>query len=61
MQMKQRINLKWQRINLQNVQAAQYQKKNNQNLSGRPKQTFLQRRHTDGQQTHEKMLNLAHY
>ena len=27
----------------------------------RPKQTFLQRRHADGQQTHEKMLNTAHY
>ena len=28
---------------------------------GRPKQTFLQRRHTDGPQTHAKMFNLAHY
>ena len=27
----------------------------------KPKQTFLQRRHTDGQQMHEKMLNIAHY
>ena len=27
----------------------------------RPKQTFLQRRHTDGQQKHEKILNIAHY
>ena len=26
-------------------------------MSGRVKQTFLQSRHTDGQQTHEKMLN----
>ena len=26
-----------------------------------PKQTFLQRRHTGGQQAHEKMLNKAHY
>ena len=25
------------------------------------KQTFLQRRHTDGLQTHEKMFNIAHY
>ena len=25
-------------------------------MSGRPKQTFLQKRHTDGQQAHEKML-----
>ena len=30
-------------------------------MSRRPKQTFLQRRHTDGQQTHEKMLNTTHY
>ena len=28
---------------------------------GRPKQTFLQRKYTDGQQIHEKMLNTAHY
>ena len=27
----------------------------------RHEQTFLQRRHTDDQQTHEKMLNTAHY
>ena len=27
----------------------------------RHKQTFLQRRHTDGQQTHEKMLHTVHY
>ena len=26
-----------------------------------PKQTFLQRRNTDGQQAHEKMLNIANY
>ena len=29
-------------------------------MSGRPKQTFLQRRHTVGQQKHEKMY-IAHY
>ena len=55
-----------QRINLQNIQAVhttQYQKNKqpNQKVGKRPKQTFLQRRHTDGQQTHEKMLNTAHY
>ena len=27
----------------------------------RTKQTFLQRRHTDGQQTYEKILNITHY
>ena len=43
----------WQRINFQNIQAAhttQYQKNKqpNQKVRKRPKQTFLQRRHTDG-------------
>ena len=26
-----------------------------------PKQTFLQRKYTDGQQIHEKMLNISNY
>ena len=30
-------------------------------MDRRPEQTFLQRRHTDGQKTHEKMLNIANY
>ena len=30
-------------------------------MGRRPNQTFLQRRHTDGQQTHDKMLNTAYY
>ena len=30
-------------------------------MGQRTKQTFLQRRHTDGKQTHEKMLNITHY
>ena len=30
-------------------------------MGGRLRQTFLQRRHTDGQQTHEKMLTITHY
>ena len=33
----------------------------NQKMGGRPKQTFLQRRHPDGQQAHEKTLNTAYY
>ena len=33
----------------------------NQKMGRLPKQTFLQRRHADGQQTHEKMLNIIHY
>ena len=55
-----------QGISLQNIQtahAAQYQKNKqpNQKMGRRSKQTFLQRRHTDGQQAHEKMLNIAKY
>ena len=43
----------WHRINFQNIQAThttQYQKNKqpNQKVGKRPKQTFLQRRHTDG-------------
>ena len=30
-------------------------------MARRPKETFLQRRHTDGQKTHEKMLNITNY
>ena len=30
-------------------------------MSQRTKQTLLQGRHTDGQETHEKMLNITHY
>ena len=34
-------------------------KQPNQKMGRRPKQTFLQRRHTDGQQTRENMLGLT--
>ena len=45
--------MKKQRINIQNIQAAhatQYQKNKqpNEKMGKRPKQTFLQGRHTDG-------------
>ena len=30
-------------------------------MGKRPKQTFFQRRHTDGQKAHEKMFNIANY
>ena len=30
-------------------------------MGGRTEQPLLQRRHTDGQQAHEKMLNIANY
>ena len=36
-------------------------KKKNQKMSRRPKQTSLHRRHTDGQQAHEKMIYIATY
>ena len=32
-----------------------------QKMGRRSKQTVLQRRHTDGQETHEKMFNITHY
>ena len=59
--MKQLTQMKFQ--NIQVAHAAQYQKNKqlNQKISIRPEQAFLQRRHTDGQQTHEKMINFAHY
>ena len=31
------------------------------NVGGRPKETFHQGRHTDGQEAHEKMLNITNY
>ena len=30
-------------------------------MGRKPKQMFLQRRHTDGQKAHEKMLDIANY
>ena len=39
----------------------QKNKQPNKKVGKRLKQTFLQRRHTDGQQTYEKMLNITHY
>ena len=49
--------------NTQIARVAQYQKapKPNQKIGRRSKQTFIQRRHIDGQQTHEKMLNINNY
>ena len=43
--------------------AAQYQKNKQPNpkMGRRPKQTFLQRRYTDCQQTHERMLNITNH
>ena len=36
-------------------------KKLNQNMNRILKQIFLQRRHTDAQQAHEKILNITNY
>ena len=36
-------------------------KQPNPKMGRRPKQTFLQRKYTDGQQTFEKMLNITNY
>ena len=36
-------------------------KQPNQKMSRRSKQTFLQRRHTNGQEAYEKMLNICNY
>ena len=52
-----------QGINLQNIKTThtglyQRNKKPNLKMVRRFKQTFLQRRHTDGQKAHEKMLKL---
>ena len=53
-------------INLQNIQTAhttqqQKNKQPNGKMDRRTKQTFLQRRHTDGQQAHENMLIITNY
>ena len=36
-------------------------KKPNPKIGRRPKETFLQRRYTDCQQTHERMLNITNH
>ena len=44
-----------------NIRKQKKYKQPNQKMGRRPKQTFLQRRHADGQQTLEKMLNITNY
>ena len=54
---------------MQAAHAAQLQKNKqpkqnkgpNQKLGQRTKQRFLQRRHKDSKQTHEKMINITYY
>ena len=36
-------------------------KQPNHKIGRRPKQTFFQRSHTNGQEAHEKMLNITNY
>ena len=55
-----------QELNFQNTQTAhatQYQNNQwpNQKMGRRAKQTFLERRHIDGQETHEKVFNVTNY
>ena len=64
--MKGEINNNTKITNLKNIQAtptAQFQKNKqpNQKIGQRTKQIFLQRRHTNGKETHEKILNITHY
>ena len=49
------------KIYKQLIQLNNTKKKPNQKMYIRPKQTFLQRRYTDGQQAHEKMLSITNY
>ena len=53
--------INWQVINLQNIQttySAQYKKKPK---TKNPIKKFLQRKHSEGQKTHEKMLNITNF
>ena len=63
---------KWgnqQGLNLQNIQTTQTaqqqqqqkKKESDRKMGRRYKETFLQRRHTDGQQAHEKIFNITNY
>jgi len=44
-----------------NIQKKKKIKQPKQKMGRRPKKTFLQRRHTEGQKPHEKVLNTANY
>ena len=48
---------------LQRVHVIHYQKIINpiKKMGRRPKETFLQRRHTDGQEAYEKILSIVNY
>ena len=49
------------KIYKQLIQLNARKKQPNQKMEKRPKQIFLQRRHTDGQEVHEKMFNVANH
>ena len=44
-----------------NIKKKQKTNKPNPKMGRRPKQTFLQRRYTDCQQTHERMFNISNH
>ena len=49
---------------IQAAHATQYQKKTKQpnpEMGRRPEKTFLQRRYTDCQQTHERMIKITNH
>jgi len=52
-----------QRLNFQNIQTVHttWQQQKNFLMCRRPKEMLLQRRNTDGQQAHEKILNMTSY
>ena len=53
-----KINKQLLQLNSRKINHAMEKKKK---MGQRTNQTFLQRRHTDGQQTHEMMFSITHY
>ena len=51
----------WYIYTMEYYSAIKKNKHPRQKMGRRPKQTVLQRRHTGGRETHEKMFNITHY
>ena len=47
------------KVNKQFIQLNNTNKQTNQTMGRKPKQTFIQRRHTDGQWARKKMFNIT--